>query len=258
MIRKSAQLPLSKKTLKLRIDTLINSLPGVNFDAAFAGVAGQSDLASAVQRVDGLPAQLTTALFKQFVRRRKDGSSRNCRNANIWLRERTGWVKSLIQVIPVDPHQLRDDSGRQRVADSFANQTAAIWHHIELRINAGEPVSLPDAFDAVRQPADQWGFIAATPRFADDAAQERWILSVMVRLLSAKWWAKRINRCWDRLQEHIHILLGDVRKGVSAYVSNATLKVVRERKRAMMRWLADSEVMNAQYDLVISMKDCWE
>ncbi len=36
------------------------------------------------------------------------------------------------------------------------------------------------------------------------------------------------------------------------------MKVVRERKRAMMRWLAESEVMNTQHDLVVSMKDCWE
>lgn len=49
-----------------------------------------------------------------------------------------------------------------------------------------------------------------------------------------------------------------MRKGVSAYISNATMKVVRERKRAMMSWLAESEVMNAQYDLVVPMKDCWE
>jgi hypothetical protein len=80
----------------------------------------------------------------------------------------------------------------------------------------------------------------------------------MVRLLSAKWWERRVNRCWDRLQEHVAILLGKVRKGVSAYISNATMKVVRERKRAMLRWLAESEVMNTQHDLVVSMKDCWE
>ncbi|SUU69861.1 phage protein [Aeromonas salmonicida] len=80
----------------------------------------------------------------------------------------------------------------------------------------------------------------------------------MVRLLSAKWWERRVNRCWDRLQEHTAILLGKVRKGVSAYISNATMKVVRERKRAMLRWLAESEVMNTQHDLVVSMKDCWE
>ncbi len=96
------------------------------------------------------------------------------------------------------------------------------------------------------------------PEFKTEEVRDNWILSVMVRLLSAKWWEKRINRTWDRLQEHINIVLGKVRKGVSAYVSNATMKVVRERKRAMMRWLAESEVMNTQHDLVISMKDCWE
>ncbi|WP_310597144.1 replication endonuclease [Aeromonas aquatica] len=258
MSSKTNRLPLSKKTLRQRIDFLSNSLPGVNFDAAFIGTPGQSDLVWAIQQLDGLSPQLTLTLFKQFVRRRKDGTTRHARNANIWLRERTKWVRGLIQAIPVDPQLLRDDDGRKRVAHSFANQTAAIWANIERSIKAGDEPDLLLAWEVIRQPADQWGFVPRLPKFKTDEARDNWILSVMVRLLSAKWWEKRINRCWDRLQEHINILLGKVRKGVSAYVSNATMKVVRERKRAMMRWLAESEVMNEQHDLVISMKDCWE
>ncbi|ALP41365.1 replication endonuclease [Aeromonas schubertii] len=258
MIRRSSRLPLSKKTLRQRIDTLSNSLPGVNVDAVFGGPRGQYDLLWAIQLLDGLSPQLTQTLFKQYVRRRKDGSTHPCRSANIWLRERTQWVRGLIQAIPVDPQQLRDKESRERVAHQFANQTAAIWHHIEQSIKGGEHPDLPLAFEAVRQPADQWGFIGDMPTFKSDETRDNWALSVMVRLLSAKWWEKRINRCWDRLQEHINILLGKVRKGVSAYVSNATMKVVRERKRAMMRWLAESEVMNARHDLVVSMKECWE
>ncbi|MBV7598016.1 replication endonuclease [Aeromonas sp. sia0103] len=258
MSSKTNRLPLSKKTLRQRIDFLSNSLPGVNFDAAFIGTPGQSDLVWAIQQLDGLSPQLTLTLFKQFVRRRKDGTTRHARSANIWLRERTKWVRGLIQAIPVDPQLLRDDDGRKRVAHSFANQTAAIWANIERGIKAGAEPDLVQTWEAIRQPADQWGFVPRLPKFKTDEARDNWILSVMVRLLSAKWWEKRINRCWDRLQEHISILLGKVRKGVSAYVSNATMKVVRERKRAMMRWLAESEVMNEQHDLVISMKDCWE
>lgn len=258
MSSKTNRLPLSKKTLRQRIDFLSNSLPGVNFDAAFIGTPGQSDLVWAIQQLDGLSPQLTLTLFKQFVRRRKDGTTRHARSANIWLRERTKWVRGLIQAIPVDPQLLRDDDGRKRVAHSFANQTAAIWANIERSIKAGDEPDLLLAWEVIRQPADQWGFVPRLPKFKTNEARDNWILSVMVRLLSAKWWEKRINRCWDRLQEHINILLGKVRKGVSAYVSNATMKVVRERKRAMMRWLAESEVMNEQHDLVISMKDCWE
>ncbi|MCO4207939.1 replication endonuclease [Aeromonas hydrophila] len=258
MSRTTTRLPLSKRTLRQRIDTLSNALPGVNLDAAFVGVPGQSDLAWAVQVLDGLSPQLSQTLFKQYVRRRKDGSTRHARNGNIWLRERTKLVRGLIQALPVDPQALRDEESRKRVAHQFANQTAAIWHNIEQGIKAGDEPDLLLAWEVIRQPADQWGFIGELPEFKTEEVRDNWILSVMVRLLSAKWWEKRINRTWDRLQEHINIVLGKVRKGVSAYVSNATMKVVRERKRAMMRWLAESEVMNEQHDLVISMKDCWE
>ncbi|MFM4772301.1 replication endonuclease [Aeromonas caviae] len=254
---KRNQLPLSKKTLKARIDALANAMPGTKLEAAFVGAPGESDLVWAVQLLDGLSMQFTQVLFKQYVRRRKDGTTRNCRSANIWLRERVKWVRSLVMALPVDAQQLRDDDGRKRVAHQFANQTAAIWKNIEQNAAAGE-LNLMETWESIKQPADQWGFIGRMPDFKTKEARDNWILGVMVRLLSAKWWERRINRCWDRLQEHIAILLGKVRKGVSAYVSNATMKVVRERKRAMMRWLAESEVMNEQHDLVVSMKDCWE
>ena len=114
MTHRTIKLPLSKKTLRQRIDSLSNSLPSVNFDAVFIGTPGQSDLVWAIQQLDGLSPQLTQTLFKQYVRRRKDGTTRHCRSANIWLRERTKWVRGLIQAIPVDPQQLRDDEGRKR------------------------------------------------------------------------------------------------------------------------------------------------
>lgn len=254
---KRNQLPLSKKTLKARIDALANAMPGTKLEAAFVGAPGESDLVWAVQLLDGLSMQFTQVLFKQYVRRRKDGTTRHCRSANIWLRERVKWVRSMVMALPVDAQHLRDDDGRKRVAHQFANQTAAIWKNIEQNAAAGE-LDLMETWESIKQPADQWGFIGRMPDFKTKEARDNWILGVMVRLLSAKWWERRINRCWDRLQEHIAILLGKVRKGVSAYVSNATMKVVRERKRAMMRWLAESEVMNEQHDLVVSMKDCWE
>ncbi|HDO1329780.1 TPA: replication endonuclease [Aeromonas veronii] len=251
------QLPLSKKAIRSRIESLSNSMPGINLADSFIGSVGEYDLVWAVQLLDGFSMPLTQTLFKQYMRRRKGGTARKARDANEWLRERVGWIRSLVQAVPVDAQQLRDDDGRKRVANQFANQTAAIWKNIEQSANAGE-LDLMETWEAIKQPADQWGFIGKIPKFQTKEARDNWILSVMVRLLSAKWWEKRVNRCWDRLQEHIAILLGKVRKGVSAYVSNATMKVVRERKRAMMRWLAESEVMNSQHDLVISMKDCWE
>ncbi|MCV9381174.1 replication endonuclease [Aeromonas hydrophila] len=232
-------------------------MPGINLADSFIGSVGEYDLVWAVQLLDGFSMPLTLTLFKQYMRRRKGGTAKKARTANIWLSERVRWIRALVQAIPVDAQHLRDDEGRKRVAHQFANMTAAIWKNIEQNSAAGE-LDLMATWEAIKQPADQWGFIGKIPKFKTKEARDSWILSVMVRLLSAKWWERRVNRCWDRLQEHIAILLGNVRKGVSAYVSNATIKVVRERKRAMMRWLAESEVMNAEHDLVISMKDCWE
>ncbi|HDN9021756.1 TPA: replication endonuclease [Aeromonas salmonicida] len=251
------QLPLSKKALRSRIESLSNSMPGINLADSFIGSVGEYDLVWSVQLLDGFSMPLTLTLFKQYMRRRKGGTAKKARTANIWLSERVRWIRALVQAIPVDAQHLRDDEGRKQVAHQFANMTAAIWKNIEQNSAAGE-LDLMATWEAIKQPADQWEFIGKIPKFKTKEARDSWILSVMVRLLSAKWWERRVNRCWDRLQEHIAILLGNVRKGVSAYVSNATIKVVRERKRAMMRWLAESEVMNAEHDLVISMKDCWE
>ena len=66
------------------------------------------------------------------------------------------WVRSLVMALPVDAHHLRDDDGRKRVAHQFANQTAAIWKNIEQNSAAGE-LDLMETWEAIKQPADQWG-----------------------------------------------------------------------------------------------------
>ena len=49
---------------------------------------------------------------------------------------------------------MRDEEGRKRVAHLFANQTAAIWRHIEQGIKAGEEPDLLLTWEAIRQPAE--------------------------------------------------------------------------------------------------------
>ena len=187
-----------------------------------------------MQLLDGLSMQFTQVLFKQYVRRHKDGTTRNCRSANIWLRERVKWVRSLVMALPVDAQHLRDgDEGRRRVAHQFANQTAAIWKNIESRTAPPAELDLMETAGSHQATCRPVGIRRQDTRTSNQRAQENWILSVMVRLLSRQVVGEAgVNRCWDRLQEHIAILLGKVRRGVSAYVSNATMKVVRERKQA--------------------------
>ena len=50
-------------------------MPGTKLEAVFVGAPGESDLVWAVQLLDGLSMQFTQVLFKQYVRRRKDGTA---------------------------------------------------------------------------------------------------------------------------------------------------------------------------------------
>ena len=79
------QLPLSKKALRSRIESLSNSMPGINLADSFIGSVGEYDLVWAVQLLDGFSMPLTLTLFKQYMRRRKGGTAKKARTANIWL-----------------------------------------------------------------------------------------------------------------------------------------------------------------------------
>uniref|UniRef100_UPI003BA0B835 replication endonuclease n=1 Tax=Aeromonas enteropelogenes TaxID=29489 RepID=UPI003BA0B835 len=60
---------------------------------------------------------------------------------------------------------------------------------------------------------------------------------------------------WDQYNEHCAILLGKVRKGVSAYVSSQGLQAFVERQRMAAAWLKDMEAYNAQDDITISLEE---
>ncbi|MBR7631332.1 replication endonuclease [Aeromonas popoffii] len=60
---------------------------------------------------------------------------------------------------------------------------------------------------------------------------------------------------WDQYNEHCAILLGKVRKGVSAYVSSQGLQAFIERQRMAAAWLKDMEAYNTQDDIIISLED---
>ena len=64
-----------------------------------------------------------------------------------------------------------------------------------------------ETWEAIKQPPTSGGS-SARCRTSKPEGADNWIWRVMVRLLSAKWWEKRMNRCWDRLQEHIAIPAG--------------------------------------------------
>jgi hypothetical protein len=104
-------------------------------------------------------------------------------------------------------------------------------------------------------PVEDWGFAPRMPEFRSKDTRNDWIASQVARFLHAPWWERKINRAWDRYNEHAAILLGKVRRGVSPYVSHQTLKIARQRYLASQRWIKEMEVINEEHNLVIPLED---
>jgi len=228
-------------------------LAGVDIPAFFPEGSRKEELQWSLKQLDGLPDTVWPILYVQYLRRRKRCKVHNAGPANIWLRERVGWFQKILAKLPVSLSALRNEERRAEVAADWANQTAQLLHHAtDGHTKTVDPL---DLFDLVSGPAGQWGFVPAMPKFKSVENRDAWIAAVLVRLLDAKWWTRKINRAWDRYTEHAAILIGKVRRGVSAYLSNTNLKIYRQRKEAAKRWAADLLVVNEQHGLEISLAD---
>jgi hypothetical protein len=232
---------------------LQTKLAGIDIPAYFVGAPGREDLAWSLDLLDKLPEDTAAELFRQYLNRRKKGEAYNARTANLWLRGRVDWLASMLDAFPVALHALRNEERRAEVAVEQANQSALLLHEMtEFGAVKVEPL---ECYYQVGVIADTWGFLPPLPaKFPNTEACELWVSSVLVRLLDHTWWERRINRAWDRYTEHGAILLGKVRKGVSAYMSEKNLQVHRNRKRAAALWMRDMLAVNAEHGYEISLE----
>ncbi|EPB8127092.1 replication endonuclease [Yersinia enterocolitica] len=68
------------------------------------------------------------------------------------------------------------------------------------------------------------------------------ITSYLARMLSEKWWTRRLRRHCDRWKEHLHIALGHVSKKASPYSSISAVSDWREQKRRTREFLKSMEL----------------
>jgi len=233
--------------------TIQTKLAGVDIPAYFVGEPGRADLQWSLDLLDKLPDDSGAELFRQYLKRRKKGKAYNARTANLWLRGRVDWLVGMMEAFPVELRKLRNQEHRELIAIEQASQSALLLHEMtEHGTMKADPI---DCYHQVGKVAKQWGFLPPLPAmFASDDACEAWVASVLVRLLDDAWWIRRINRAYDRYTEHSAILVGKVRKGVSAYMSDANLKIHRQRKTAAAIWMRDMLVVNETHGFEISLE----
>lgn len=203
-----------------------------------------------------LPADLIAELFVGYCVRRAPDVLKGvaiCYDANRWLSSRITTLRQVQNVIPEPLEALRTKESRERLAVNYSERVTRLCNAItDFGAEQVPPLRL---WYACHQPLAAWGMLPRLPRFRTAASRDDFIHHHLIRWLDPKWWARRLRKIWDQYCEHCAILLGKVRKGVSAYVSSQGLQAFIERQRMAAAWLKDMEAYNAQDDITISLED---
>ncbi|HHW4403778.1 TPA: replication endonuclease [Aeromonas hydrophila] len=203
-----------------------------------------------------LPGDLIAELFVGYCARRAPDVLKGvaiCYEANRWLSSRITTLRQVQNVIPEPLEALRTKESRERLAVNYAERVTRLFNAIT--DFGAEQVPAIRLWKACRQPLAAWGMLPRLPRFRTTASRDDFIAHHLIRWLDPKWWARRMRKIWDQYNEHCAILLGKVRKGVSAYVSSQGLQAFIERQRMATAWLKDMEAYNAQDDIIISLEE---
>ncbi len=203
-----------------------------------------------------LPKDLRAELFVGYCRRRAPDVLKGVaitKEANRWLSSRITTLRQVQNVIPEPLEQLRTKESRECLAVNYAERVIRL---LNAATDFGDQQVPPlHLWNMCKQPVDAWGMLPRLPRFRTAASRDDFITHHLARWLDPKWWARRLRKIWDQYNEHCAILLGKVRKGVSAYVSSQGLQAFIERQRMAAAWLKDMEAYNAQDDITISLDE---
>lgn len=203
-----------------------------------------------------LPKDLRAELFVGYCRRRAPDVLKGVaitQEANRWLSSRIHTLRQVQNVIPEPLEQLRTKESRECLAVNYAERVIRL---LNAATDFGDQQVPPlHLWNMCKQPVDAWGMLPRLPRFRTAASRDDFITHHLARWLDPKWWARRLRKIWDQYNEHCAILLGKVRKGVSAYVSSQGLQAFIERQRMAAAWLKDMEAYNAQDDITISLDE---
>ncbi|WP_421179308.1 replication endonuclease [Aeromonas enteropelogenes] len=254
-----ARRPTAALDLDSQIEAIRSYFPGIH--GAYALDWALDLLDKPIPRASGgsgvqLPKDLRAELFVGYCRHRAPDVLKGVaitKEANRWLSSRINTLRQVQNVIPEPLEQLRTKESRERLAVNYVERVTRLSN---AATNFGEQQVPPLLLWKVcRQPVAAWGMLPRLPKFRTAASRDDFIAHHMIRWLDPKWWARRLRKIWDQYNEHCAILLGKVRKGVSAYISSQGLQAFMERQRMAAAWLKDMEAYNAQDDITISLAD---
>jgi hypothetical protein len=220
--------------------------------ALFSGPTGPEDLAFIDRKLARLEQVTAGKLFGEYQRRRQQYQAKS---ANLWLRMAADTAQAQQDRFPVPIRRINEEARREAVAREWATQVNAIVSHLTQGFTVPQPAA--ELLAAAMAPARQWGFSPVLPDLSGEVTDKHLdhAASALARLQDEDWWLRQIRRAYQRHRELVAIMAGDVRRGVSPYVSHRAFVDYRSNKVAQARWLADMLVVNEDQGLELSLAE---
>ena len=236
---------------------------GLDTAAFFTTYHAKADLAWSAKLVADLPEHVAVTLFGQYCYKRR--ALNTGRSANIWLRKRVETLTAMVNQFPIPVFHINTEDRRQAIATEWADRCTGVLNNITDYGN--KQIDALELLLAIKEPADQWGFCPALPDFngydekKDGGVFDEYpvmynlIAGAIARLTDENWWLRKLNKAYSHYEEHIAIVVGKVRSGVSPYVSNHAFKAWQQRKQAAKLWLNEMQVVNDEHGLELTLAD---
>lgn len=222
-------------------------------ESLFAQGYQRENLKWAGKLLENIEPHAGGALFAHYQRRLTKGGK--CRSANIWLRKSVEQIQLHAARFPLPLRLIANETGRANIAREWSNRCTSIL--IELTDGFNTTGDAAHILESVMAPAHQWGISPLLPEFKGPQTDRQLDMaaSALARLQDAQWWERQITRAWRRYTEHVAILVGRVRRGVSAYVSHLALQDYRSRQQASKAWLKTMYAINPELELEIPLAE---
>ena len=216
----------------------------------FSSIVHKENLIYCAKLLGTLEYETAKDLFRPYCYRyQKYGH----RSANIWLRKNVASLRTHESHFPLSLKEINTELKQAKVALDWANQVASIIN--QLTHGMTQSLAVTTLLHEAMRPARAWGFSPVLPTIDGEAtdAQLDMAASALARLQDASWWERQIRKAYRRLKEHIAIIVGKVRKGVSPYVSYKAAQDHQERRRAGLAWLRTMYAINPELGVEIPL-----
>lgn len=200
-----------------------------------------------LEQIKYAPRQVQKRLIAEYAARYNSTTAKNpVLSANLYIRKATANINKAVEKSGFDdPNCIWQEQHLERLAKNEAIKA------LELATLMGDGQKSYEhkvfaLFGLLTQHAfKKYSFVVdiQAPRADKDNALAR-TEQIVAKMLTAKWWERRLTRHARRVREHINIISGVVKAGISPYASKDAVKAYRSQQAQNQAYLDMMQVVD--------------